>query len=73
VARLEAVATVMLIPMLGHPMGATPLPDEMTVNPHVPMSIPTIITGSPDKSGTRGRSFDDTRCRRGDLDLDTDC
>jgi hypothetical protein len=68
-AGLEVVASVMLIPMLGNPMGAVPLPDEMAVDPDVPMSIPTIVTLSPDKSRTRRRDFDDARWRRGDLNF----
>jgi hypothetical protein len=72
VARLEVVAAVTLIPVLRYPMRAAALAHEMTVNPYVVMTIPSIIPRSPNESGTRRRYFDHTRCRRRDVDVDAD-
>jgi hypothetical protein len=53
-------------------MRAATLAHEMTVNPDMLMTIPPIVPRSPNETGTRRRYFDHTRCRRRDVDFDTD-
>jgi hypothetical protein len=71
-AGLKVVAPVVLVPVLRHPMPTTAFANEMPVNPHVPMTIPAVVPGSPNESRTRRRRYDYTRLRRCDLDVDPD-
>jgi hypothetical protein len=69
-AGRKAIAPVVLIPMLRHPMRAATFAHEMPVYPDVPMTVPAVIARSPDEPRSRRRHFNHTRCGRRDLDFD---
>jgi hypothetical protein len=71
VARHEVIAPVVLVPVFRYPVRATTLANEAPVNPNVPMSIPSVVTGSPHVPRTRWRHFHHTGRWRCNVDLNS--
>src|SRR5262249_26214990 len=69
-AGLEAPTAMMLDPVFRHPMRSASLAQEMAVNPHMPMTVPAVVAGSPNESRARWRCFDHSGWRRRDFYFD---
>jgi hypothetical protein len=70
VAGLIAVAALMVYPAIGLPVETRTLPDEVTIGPHMVMTVVPVITRCPDEPRTRGWGDDDPRLWRGDFNVD---